>query len=462
MASTRTITQTHERKRPPGAGKPYLFLTLKCDRPLEGGARFSLDGIDVVTLGRGDSLQAERREEDGGASLKISVPDGRMSATHARLQKILNSWVLEDLGSKNGTVVDGKRVTTSQIADGALLELGHSFFVFREALPHAEPAFLDGRALRPAAPGMATLSPAFAAELQRVVAFARSTVPMLVRGESGTGKELIASAIHQLSGRPGPFVPINCGAIAANLIESELFGYRKGAFTSALEDRPGLVRSSDRGTLLLDEIGDLPLPAQATLLRVLQESEVMPVGGTRPVKVDLRVVAATHRDLDALAAQEKFRPDLLARLDGAKVSLPPLRNRREDFGVIAAALIGKLAGQLASSVTFSADAARMMLLQNWKLNVRELERCLASALVLANHDRVELQHLPESVRTAPKQSAPSEPMREQDHRLRDELIQLMRDKGGNVTAVAKAMGKARTQVQRWLRRFDIDPGSFSR
>jgi DNA-binding NtrC family response regulator len=223
-----------------------------------------------------------------------------------------------------------------------------------------------------------------------------------------------------------------------------------------------LVRSSDRGTLLLDEIGDLPLPAQATLLRVLQESEVMPVGGTRPVKVDLRVVAATHRDLDALAAQEKFRPDLLARLDGAKVSLPPLRNRREDFGVIAAALIGKLAGQLASSVTFSADAARMMLLQNWKLNVRELERCLASALVLANHDRVELQHLPESVRTAPKQSAPSEPMREQDHRLRDELIQLMRDKGGNVTAVAKAMGKARTQVQRWLRRFDIDPGSFSR
>ena len=462
MASTRTITQTHERRRPPSAGKPYLFLTFKCDRPLEGGARFSLDGTDVVALGRGDSLQAERRQEEGAASLKISVPDGRMSATHARLQKILGSWVLEDLGSKNGTLVDGKRVTTSQMADGALLELGHTFFVFREALPHAEPAFLDGRALRPAARGMATLSPAFAAELQRVVAFARSPVPMLVRGESGTGKELIASAIHELSGRPGPFVPINCGAIPANLIESELFGYKKGAFTTALEDRPGLVRSSDRGTLLLDEIGDLPLPAQATLLRVLQESEVMPVGGTRPVKVDLRVVAATHRDLDALAAQEKFRPDLLARLDGAKVSLPPLRDRREDFGVIAAALIGKLAGQLASSVTFSADAARMLLLQDWPLNVRALERCLASALVLANHDRVELQHLPESVRTAPKQPATPEPMREQDHRLRDELIQLMRDNGGNVTAVAKAMGKARTQVQRWLRRFDIDPGSFSR
>ena len=155
--------------------------------------------------------------------------------------------------------------------------------------------------------------------------FARSQVPVLVSGETGTGKELIASAIHQLSGRPGPFVAVNCGAIAPNLVESELFGYRKGAFSGALEDRPGLVRSSEHGTLLLDEIGDLPLAAQAALLRVLQESEVLPVGGTRPVKVDLRVVAATHRDLGALAAQDRFRRDLLARLDGARIMLPALR-----------------------------------------------------------------------------------------------------------------------------------------
>jgi DNA-binding NtrC family response regulator len=309
---------------------------------------------------------------------------------------------------------------------------------------------------------MATLSPAFAATLQRVVAFARSRVPVLVRGESGTGKELIASAIHELSGRPGPFVPVNCGAIAPHLIESELFGHRKGAFTGAIEDRAGLVRSSDRGTLLLDEIGDLPPPAQATLLRVLQESEVMPVGGTRPVKVDLRVVAATHRDLAGLAARELFRSDLLARLDGATISLPRLRDRREDFGVIASALIEKSAGDAASSVTFSADAARLMLLHDWPLNVRELEKCLASALVLAHDGRIDLEHLSEVVRTPPKQASSPEPIREQDQRLREELMKQLRENHGNVTAVARSMGKARTQVQRWLRRFDIDPGSFGR
>jgi DNA-binding NtrC family response regulator len=222
------------------------------------------------------------------------------------------------------------------------------------------------------------------------------------------------------------------------------------------------VRSSDQGTLLLDEIGDLPLPAQATLLRVLQESEVMPVGATRPVKIDLRVVAATHRDLGALAARELFRPDLLARLDGAMISLPRLRDRREDFGVIVAALIEKSAGDAANSVTFSADAARLMLLQDWPLNVRELEKCLASALVLAHDGRIELEHLPEVVRTPPKQPSSPEPVREQDQRLREELMKQLRENRGNVTAVARSMRKARTQVQRWLRRFDIDPGSFGR
>ena len=460
MATTRTITQTHEPKPATGAGKPYLFLAFKCDRPLEGGARFSLEGADVVTLGRGGSLQVERVREGGATTLRISVPDGRMSALHARLQRVLGSWVVEDLGSKNGTLIDGKRVTTSPLAGGALLELGHSFFVFREGLPRAEPTFLDSRDLRPVARGMATLSPAFAATLQRVVAFARSRVPVLVRGESGTGKELIASAIHELSGRPGPFVAVNCGAIAPNILESELFGHRKGAFTGAIEDRAGLVRSSDRGTLLLDEIGDLPMPAQATLLRVLQESEVMPVGATRPVKMDLRVVAATHRDLADLAARELFRPDLLARLDGAVISLPPLRDRREDFGVIGAALIEKCAGDAASSVSFSADAARLLLLHGWPLNVRELEKCLDSALVLARDGRVELEHLPEVVREPPRQPSSPEPMREQDQLLRGELMKQLRENHGNVTAVARSMGKARTQVQRWLRRFDIDPGSF--
>src|SRR6266478_2099227 len=461
MDPSRTITQTHEGRSGPGKGQPYLFLTLRCDRPLEGGARFSFQGADQVNIGRGSALQLERQQGET-TSIRISVPDGRMSSRHARLQRVLGAWVIEDADSKNGTFVDGKRVTSSPLADDALVELGHSFFVFREALPRAEPALLEQRALKPSPRGMATLSPVVAVELERVTTFARSQVPVLISGETGTGKELIASAIHELSGRPGPFVAVNCGAIAPNLLESELFGHRKGAFTGAIDDRAGLVRSSDHGTLLLDEIGDLAPPAQATLLRVLQESEVMPVGATRPVKIDLRVVAATHRDLAALAARELFRPDLLARLDGAMISLPRLRDRREDFGVIAAALIEKSAGDAASSVTFSADAARLMLLHDWPLNVRELEKCLASALVLAQDGRIELEHLPEVVRTPPKQPSSPEPVREQDQHLREELMKQLRENGGNVTAVARSMGKARTQVQRWLRRFEIDPGSFGR
>ena len=467
MDPSRTITQTHEGRSGPGKGQPYLFLTLRCDRPLEGGARFSFQGADQVNIGRGSALQLERQQGET-TSIRISVPDGRMSSRHARLQRVLGAWVIEDADSKNGTFVDGKRVTSSPLADDALVELGHSFFVFREALPRAEPALLEQRALKPLPRGMATLSPAFAVELERLTAFARSQVPVLVSGETGTGKELIASAIHELSGRPGPFVAVNCGAIAPNLVESELFGYRKGAFSGALEDRPGLVRSSEHGTLLLDEIGDLPVAAQAALLRVLQENEVLPVGGTRPVKVDLRVVAATHRDLAALAAQDRFRRDLLARLDGARISLPALRERREDFGLILSALMEKTAGEMARDVIFSPDAARTPLLHSWPLNVRELEKCIASAVLLARDRRVELEHLRESLLNAPKPGGPprqgiaAEGLREPDRRLREQLIELLRANGGNVTAVARAMGKARTQVQRWLRRFDIDPGSFIR
>jgi transcriptional regulator with GAF, ATPase, and Fis domain len=419
-----------------------------------------------VTIGRGDSLSLERRKEDGVPAMRISVPDGRMSSAHARLQRVLGSWVVEDAASKNGTWLDGQRVASAPLPDGALIELGHSFLVYREAFPASGPDFLDARALRPAAEGLATLSPVLAAEFDRLVLVARSRVPILVRGETGTGKELIATAVHQLSGRSGPFLAVNCGALPENLLESELFGYRKGAFSGATQDRPGLVRSSHKGTLLLDEIGDLPLPAQAALLRVLQEEEVQAIGATHPVKVDLRVVAATHEDLEALAAGGRFRSDLLARLSGFTVSLPPLRERREDLGLLIAALLQKLAGDAASGVSFTPEATRALLLHRWPLNVRELEKCLSGAIVLARHGLVGLEHLPASLRNARELPSPDPPPQlsreEEERRRRDDLVSLLREHDGNVTAVARAMGKARTQVQRWLRRLGIDPLSFRR
>jgi len=461
MEPARTISRTDERTPPTAAGQPHLFLMLRCDRPVEPGARFCLDDADVVTIGRADSLSIERHEEDQVTVLRIGIPDPRMSSTHARVQRVLGNWVVEDAGSKNGSWLDGNRVISATLADGAVLELGHSFLLYREALAASGPELLDARELRPAAPGLATLSPVLAAQLDRLVLMAGSGVPILLRGETGTGKEVIASAIHRVSGRPGPFLAVNCGALPATLVESELFGYRKGAFSGATEDRPGLVRSSEKGTLLLDEIGDLPLPAQAALLRVLQEEEVLAVGATHPVKVDLRVVASTHRDLEALVGEERFRSDLFARLSGFTLSLPPLRERREDFGLLIAALLRKLAGAAADGVTFSPEAARALLLHRWPLNVRELEKCLSGAIVLAREGRIELEHLPSSLQTREPPAGTPPPSKQDKERSRHEkLVALLRQYGGNVTAVARAMGKGRTQVQRWLRRLGIDPLSF--
>ena len=462
MGTDRTLTQTRKPRKDASLGQPHLFVVFRCDRPLDGGARISLAGADAVAFGRGPRLGLERVQDGGATTLRIGVPDPRMSTSHARLQRVLGAWVLADAGSKNGTFCEGRRIDRMEVADGALLELGHTFFLFRDAV-----AASPGDVLEPAAPGgpprgFSTLVPAFAAELARIERIARSTVPVLLNGQTGTGKEVMARAIHALSERPGPFQAVNCAAIAPNLVESELFGHKKGAFTSAVDEHPGAVRSAHRGTLLLDEIGDLPLPAQAALLRVLQENEVLPVGSSRTVPVDLRVVAATNRDLDQLATEQRFRADLLARLSGYRCTLPPLRERREDFALLSAAV---LESARAPGLTFSVEAARALLSYPWPLNVRELEKCLTAAAVLAEGGQVELDHLPEAVRAAPKAAqapAPAESHEGPDAQRREEILKLMQEHGGNVTAVARAMGKARTQVQRWLRRFRIDPLSFRR
>jgi DNA-binding NtrC family response regulator len=456
----RTLTQTKKPRRDASAGQPHLFVVFQCDRPLDGGARISLAGVDSVSFGRAPRLSLERAAEGGGTELRIGVPDPRMSSAHARLQRVLGSWVLADSGSKNGTWCDGQRIDRAQVRDGAVLEMGHTFLLFREALAGASPDRVDAGDPGRAAKGLSTLVPAFAAELGRIELVARSQVPVLLFGETGTGKEVMARAIHALSGRAGPFQAVNCAAIAPGLIESELFGHRKGAFTGAVDDHAGAVRSAHRGTLLLDEIGDLPPPAQAVLLRVLQESEVKPLGSDRAVPIDLRVVAATNRDLDDLAATQRFRPDLLARLSGYRCTLPPLRERREDFGLLTAAVLERI-GQPA--LTFSVEAARALLRYRWPLNVRELDKCLHAAAVLAGGGQVELEHLPEALRQPDDAPPPAaEPKEGPDAQRREELVRLLRERGGNVTAVARDMGKARTQVQRWLRRFHIDPLSFRR
>jgi two-component system nitrogen regulation response regulator GlnG len=217
---------------------------------------------------------------------------------------------------------------------------------------------------------------------------ARSDVAVLITGESGTGKELIANAIHDASARAErPLVTVNAAAIPRELLESELFGHERGAFTGAVEARPGRFREAEGGTLFLDEIGDMPLELQAKLLRVLQSGEVTSVGGGRPERVDVRILAATHRDLETAVATGRFREDLLYRLRVVPIHVPPLRERREDVGVLAEHFIQRYAEELTGEPHFLSDAALEHLsAHEWPGNVRELENAIKRALVLADSE----------------------------------------------------------------------------
>ena len=444
----------------PGTASPRLrraasvALAFQADRPLDAPMQVSLLGVDSVWFSRGRGpVRAERIQSGGETQLRLEVPDRFLSSSHASLQRVLGRWLLEDAESRNGTFVEGERITRMELPDGALFEIGHSFFIFRTAADSDPPKVPAGENFT------GSLQPSYAAQLRALERAAPTPLTVVLRGETGTGKEVLAQLVHRLSRRPGRFQPINCAALAPSLLESELFGYRKGAFSGATEDRPGLVRSADKGTLFLDEIGDLPAPAQGVLLRVLQESEVLPVGDTRPVPVDFRLVVATHRPLEEMAAAGQFRPDLLARLAGFTLHVPPLRERREDLGALIAALLRRHAPDRA--LRFSAAAARALFLHPFRLNVRELEKALAHGVALAPEGVIDLPHLPHQIRTSSEpKPAPVAPLGEDELRRREELVSLLREHRGNVTAVARVLGKARVQVQRWMRRYGIRPAIF--
>ncbi len=457
MTLDRTLEAASERGRAVELpARPHLFLVMECQRPTSAGMRLSLDGIDTVAVGRGQSRSHVRN----GRELRIDVPDPRMSSKHARIVRTASGFELEDLGSTNGTRIDGDRIQRSSLRDGALIELGSTLFVLRTALPTPsnDPAVIDGARLL-AQEALATLVPTYTALLTGLSRVALSDVPVLLLGESGSGKEVLARAVHAMSMRKGAFVPVNCGALPETLIEGQLFGHARGAFSGAVRDEVGLVRASDGGTLFLDEIGDLPKTSQAALLRVLQEREVMPVGATRPVKVDLRVVAATHRRVQD---SPDFRADLYARLAGFTFDLPPLRERREDLGVLIAALLKKLAPERA--LRFSTSAGAALLRYSYPLNVRELHQALSVALVLATDDVIELAHLPESIRRgdAPKRARSEPELTVEDEELRASLTKMLQAHHGNVSVIAREMNKTRMQIHRWMKRFGIDPASFRR
>jgi transcriptional regulator with GAF, ATPase, and Fis domain len=255
---------------------------------------------------------------------------------------------------------------------------------------------------------------------------------------------------------------VNCAALPATLLESQIFGHCRGAFSGADRDHPGLVRAARGGTLFLDEIGDLSLQAQGGLLRVLQEREVLPVGATQAVSVDVRVVGATHRNLHAMVEAGAFRADLLARLEGAVVHVPTLRDRRADLGVIVATLLRRIAPARAARITFETRAGLALALHAWPANVRELEQALGRAVVTGG-DRIRVENLPSTVSAVLERPLDARPQsRRASMKLRESLEMKLRAEKGNIAAVARAMGKAPAQVHRWMRRFGIDPNDFRR
>src|SRR5262249_23076768 len=427
------LSETEEPKEPVARIGAHLDLELECARPLAGPARYRLNAIDKVRLGRGDERVATKGEH---RTLSIAIPDAWMSAQHAELALTDAGWSLSDLGSKNGTLRNGERVLGASLADGDRIQLGRTFFRFRAALRAMGPELLDARDLSGSPPGLRTFSPPFADLLRELQSVAGSKVPVLLLGESGTGKEVLAQAVHRLSRRSGDFVAVNCGAIPHELVESELFGHRKGAFSGAHTDRRGFVRQSEGGTLFLDEIGDLPLPAQAALLRVLQEAEVVPVGSDRAVGVDLRVVAATHRQLRQMVRDGSFRHDLLARLDGASFQLPPLRERRDDVPLLISSLLAKLAPDRLD-VELAPEAAQSLLDHPCPLNIRELMYSLQRALARAQGRPIERSDLPAPLGD-PGSDLPSEEPSAEEAQRRAELVAMLGKHRGNLAAVARA------------------------
>ena len=446
---------------------PQLVMVMNCEDPRAASSRHLLDEVDEVRFGRAE--RSVRRFAAGERRvLELRLPDRRMSSQHGRLVRGPSGWLLEDPESKNGAVVDGTLSRRAAVGDGTVLELGHTLFVFRHAAVESGAASdMQEGDLSAGAPPLTTFDGVLAesyATLQRVAA---TKVSVLLQGETGTGKELVARAVHTLSGRSGAFVAVNCGALPPNLIEAELFGHRRGAFTGAHVERLGLVRAADGGS-------------RAAFLRVLQEHEVVPVGVDHPIKVDIRLCAATLRDLEVLVSAGRFRRDLYARLFGLTMELAPLRLRRVDLGLLTRRLLATIPG--AENVRFAPTAMRAMLRHSWPLNIRELEKVLTTAVALATEGVIEVAHLPLAPRLRARgedgggpegvegvegigdhQGAPIQGWSARaNDQLRTRLIEMLKLHEGNVNAVSKALNTRRTQVYRWLDRFGLRPDAFRR
>ncbi|MBN1605238.1 MAG: sigma 54-interacting transcriptional regulator [Polyangiaceae bacterium] len=400
------------------------------------------------------------------AACDVTLPGKETSRRHAEIQPVGPLYVVRDLGSTNGVLLNGQRVEHAVLSAGDVLRLGDwiGVVVGPENGPSSafevDQGMLVGPVLRPVL------------ELGRRAA--RAGLSTVMEGETGTGKELLARALHTWSDRTGPLVAINCAALPESLAEAELFGHAKGAFTGAARPSLGKIRAADGGTLLLDEVSRLSLPLQAKLLRVLDQREVLPLGESAPVAVDVVVLAATQQPLNDLVLMDRFARDLQMRLEGATLRLPPLRERRQEMGY----LVAELAKKHAKSQTPALDAklVEALCLYAWPGNLRELDQLVRRLVSLyADQPRLGLSHLPQhmlprsnaveppsSPASVPSGAAgrPSAPFPDAqgatEPLTRQRLERVLRDNSGNIRQAATELGIRRQDFYRFFSKAELE------
>lgn len=355
----------------------------------------------------------------------------------------------------HGTIPDAVEATQSGAFDFLTKPVDHAELIERVRSAVAQST---GEADQDWAQDIITASPTMTQVLDDARRVAATDSSVLIQGASGTGKEVLAQAIHNASPRcKKPFIAINCGAIPADLLESELFGHTKGSFTGATRDHTGLFQSGEGGTVFLDEIGDMPMELQVKLLRVLQERQIRPVGSARSINVDVRVLSATHQDLSQAIADGRFREDLLYRLNVVTLHLPPLDERREDIPLLADHLLVKLTRNTRRKV-LAPEALEWLVGADWPGNIRQLSNVLERCVALAPGRVIDAELVRRALGQAAHRITPLAEAR--DEFVRDYLVKLLKIAGGNVSQAARMAERNRTEFYKLLARHDVDPGDF--
>jgi len=423
--------------------------------------------LSIRLRAEGYDVEAVESAHDALATVNRFSPD--LVITDLRMDKMDGIGLLKELQTRS----PGLRVviiTAHGTIPDAVTATQHGAFGFlTKPIDKDELLSLVERALKVSgsvevkedwAAGIITRNPAMKEVMQQAKMVAATDARVLITGESGTGKELLAQAIHRASERRNkPFVAINCSAMAENLLESELFGHEKGSFTGATRSHEGLFQAAEGGTLMLDEIGDMPMRLQVKLLRVLQESQVRPVGSTEAKEIDVRVISATHRDLQDFMTQGRFREDLYYRLNVVNIKLPTLDDRREDIPLLVAHFlqtIAKEAGQ--ERKVYAPEAVEMLVTAEWPGNIRQLYNVVRQNVALSRSPVISGELVQQSLGEHASKLASFSDAR--DEFTRNYLSQILQITMGNVSQAARLAKRNRTDFYKLLARHDLNPDSF--